>query len=342
MGKDSKWQCRALIILCAVLALILAGLIAATAFARYYLGLIGRYDENDDTLSPDHVATMTDPADFPDPNFSGPSLDPTDISLPNSQGTPIPGEEMVNILLIGQDRRSGEGRQRSDAMILCSFHKTRKTITFASFLRDTYVRIPGYRSSKMNAAYQWGGMPLLKQTLQENFGVSVDACIEVDFSGFQKLVDLAGGVDISLTGAEASHLNKLGGWKLTKGTNHLNGAQALAYARIRAIGNDFGRTQRQRNILMALLESTRDLSMTQMMKLMEQALPLLTTDMSDGDIFRYSAELFPLLSGSSTKTLQIPANGMYQDAWVDRQSVLIPDLEKNRRLLYDILVKGTG
>ena len=66
MGKDSKWQRRALIILCAVLALILAGLIAATAFARYYLGLIGRYDENDDTLSPDHVATMTDPADFPD------------------------------------------------------------------------------------------------------------------------------------------------------------------------------------------------------------------------------------------------------------------------------------
>jgi hypothetical protein len=58
---------------------------------------------------------------------------------------------------------------------------------------------------------------------------------------------------------------------------------------------------------------------------------------SDGDIFRYATELFPMLSGSSTKTLQIPASGMYQDAWVGKQAVLIPDLEKNRQLLENTL-----
>ena len=342
MGKKFHWQHRALTILCVVLALILAGLLVATVFLRHYLSMIGRFDDNDTPLSPEYVATMTDPSDFPDPNFTGPSLDPTDVSLSETQAPPIREEAVVSILLIGQDRRPGESRQRSDAMILCTFHKTNKTVTLTSFLRDTYIRIPGYRAAKLNAAYQWGGSQLLKKTIKENFGIAPDACIEVDFSGFQKLIDLLGGVDISLTKAEADHLNKLHGWTLTKGTHNLTGEQALAYARIRAIGNDFGRTQRQRNILLSLLNKSQGLKPNQLTTLLEQALPLLTTDMSDGDILRYATQLVPLLSGCSMQTLQIPANGMYQDAWVGKQSVLIPDLEKNRQLLHNMLTTGVG
>ena len=70
-------------------------------------------------------------------------------------------KEVINILLIGQDRREGQARQRSDSMILCSINKARKKIILTSIMRDLYVPIPGYSDNRINAAYQFGGMPLL-------------------------------------------------------------------------------------------------------------------------------------------------------------------------------------
>ena len=93
------------------------------------------------------------------------------------------GSRIVNILLVGQDRLEGEGRTRSDSMILCTFNKRTRELTLTSFLRDLYVQIPGYGGNRINAAYAYGGMELLEQTLEQNFGVQVDGIVEVDFSG---------------------------------------------------------------------------------------------------------------------------------------------------------------
>ena len=89
-----------------------------------------------------------------------------------------------SILLIGQDKREGQSRQRSDSMILATLDKDQKTISLTSFMRDLYVAIPGYSSTRINAAYAYGGMDLLDETLTQNFGVEIDGNVEVDFEVF--------------------------------------------------------------------------------------------------------------------------------------------------------------
>ncbi len=89
-------------------------------------------------------------------------------------------------------------------MILVSFNKNQTKITLASFLRDNYVQLPdGYGGDRLNAAYAIGGMEMLDETLEMNFGVNIDANLEVDFSGFSSIIDILGGVEIDLTQAEA-------------------------------------------------------------------------------------------------------------------------------------------
>lgn len=259
-------------------------------------------------------------------------------------------EKIINILLIGQDARQGESRQRSDSMILCTVNLHTNTLTMTSFMRDMYVDIPGYSANRINVAYQLGGMQLLDQCLLQNFGVVIDYNIEIDFDGFMKAVDVVGGVDIQLTQEEANYLNARGNWgvnddtawqwNLKEGMNRLSGEQALAYCRIRYIGNaDFGRTERQRKVLTELMENCKDLSVRELDGLLKQILPLITTDMDSKQIDRYVTQLLPLISKLNTQQLRVPADGAYRNDTVNGMSVLIPDLEKNRALLNDIMME---
>ena len=111
-----------------------------------------------------------------------------------------------SILLIGQDKQGDQTRQRSDSMILATLDKDQGTISLTSFMRDLYVAIPGYSSTRINAAYAYGGVELLDETLEENFGVQIDGNVEVDFEVFKVLVDKVGGIDLELTQAEADYI----------------------------------------------------------------------------------------------------------------------------------------
>ena len=92
-----------------------------------------------------------------------------------------------------------------------------------SFLRDLYVQIPGgYSDNRLNAAYVFSGFPLLMDTLHTNFGVSIDGCFEVDFSGFQSVIDILGDVDIEMTSKETKTIN-IG---TEAGVYHLDGTKA--------------------------------------------------------------------------------------------------------------------
>lgn len=338
--KTLPWKRIGLITLCAVLAIILIVLIFVTAYAEHLLGQIDRPDNTShSTLSPEDLATFfTDDGTVPS-DYSGPIYNPSDVTTPTDAGTIIAHKDLVNIMLVGQDRRPGENyRTRSDAMILCTFNKKDKTLTMTSFLRDLYVYIPGYRSDKMNAAYQWGGMSLLRETMMYNFGIQVDAFVEVDFSGFQKVVDVVGGVDINLTQAEADHLNKTYKWSLKAGPNRLNGEEALNYSRIRAIGTDFGRTDRQRKVVSSLINSCKNMSVTQALNLVNEILPLISTDMSNSEIVQYVMDLFPMLAGASISNLRIPADGTYTNAYVGSLDVLLPDMDANRKILIEALM----
>jgi len=146
------------------------------------------------------------------------------------------------------------------------------------------------------------------------------------------VIDVVGGVDVTLTEAEANHLNNQG-FALTAGMNHLNGEEALAYSRIRAIGDDFGRTARQRTVLSALMQKAKQMSLGKLNSALRELLPMLTTDLSNVEILGYALELFPILSDLNVETLRIPADGTYRDAEIQGNQVLIPDLVANRELL---------
>ncbi len=343
MAKKKKSSAGKILltILCILLALVLVVLIAGTFYAKYLLSHIQRVEETVPTLSSEEIQKIEAETDPVDEDFTGPELDPTDVTWSTEPVEVIePEPDVINILLIGQDRRPGQGRQRSDSMILCTLNKDTKTLTMTSFLRDLYVQIPGHNDNRLNASYAFGGMPLLNECLQKNFGVVVDGNVEVDFSGFQKIVDILGGVSISLTSEEAGHLNRGNGWSLKKGTNLLTGEQALAYARIRKLDNDFGRTNRQRKVLTALIESCRNISFSKANEFLTSILRLITTDLTDAEIAGYVMELFPLLKDLKIETQHIPAEGTFQSVRIRGMAVLVPDLQANRQVLLETISQG--
>ena len=250
------------------------------------------------------------------------------------------GSGIINILLVGQDRREGEETARSDTMILCTYHRKTGDVTMTSFLRDLYVPIPGHHSNRINAAYSEGGIALLDDTLRENFSVHIDGNIEVDFSQFSQIIDLLGGVKLELREDEAEEINKETGSSLTAGTQLLNGEQALAYARIRKLDadGDFSRTNRQRKVMNALLGSYRNIKWGDLLPLMDQLLPLISTDMNYGKLVLLAMEILPKVSDARIISQRIPADGTYTDKKIDGMAVLAADLEANREILRKTLL----
>ena len=245
-------------------------------------------------------------------------------------------ERVINILLIGQDRRAGETRARSDAMILCTFHTGSNTLTMTSFLRDLWVQIPGYGDNKLNAAYVAGGMKLLNETLEKNFGVHIDGNVEVDFQQFTQIIDMLGGIEIELRADEAKYLNRaLNSKDLTSGVQTLNGQQALCYARIRSLDSDgdFSRTGRQRKVLEALICKYRGAGVKTALTLLDDILPMVTTDMTKVQIVEYCWDLLPMLSTMKIVSQRIPAEGTYTTPVIRNMSVLLADMDAARKML---------
>ena len=253
------------------------------------------------------------------------------------------GSGILNILFVGQDRREGENQARSDSMILCTFHKESKQITMTSFLRDLYVEIPGHASNRINAAYAQGGMPLLQKTLTHNFGLHIDGTVEVDFAQFSGIIDLLGGVTIELRQDEANVINKETGSSLTEGTQILTGAQALVYSRIRNLDTDgdVSRTNRQRKVLHALLDAYKDIRLNDLVPMLSQLLPMITTDMNNGQLLVFALEVLPSLSQVQIVSQRIPSEGTYTDKTIDGMSVLAADMDAARTVLKDSLL-GNG
>lgn len=337
-----------LIILCAVLAVILALLVGLTIVAEGIFGGIGRVDPSESgTLSQDQLESIYN-GETVDPGYTGETLDPGDIDWGTEPTVPVVDHpDIINILLIGTDGRYQGDVDRSDSMILCTFNTVNNTVVMTSFMRDMYVQIPnGYAPHRINTAYSLGGMALLKETLALNFGVHVDACVNVNFAGFPKIVDALGGVDIELTQEEADYLNANGNWgvwggtgggvwTLTGGMNHLNGEQTLAYSRIRAIGDDFGRTDRQRKVLSILLNQCKSMKFSTAKELLETFLPLVSTDMTNQQITSYAMALFPMLSDLNVTSQRVPKYGTYSNVVIDGMQVLLPDLPAIQQILRD-------
>ena len=351
-GGRIPWSRVALWGLCILLALILVGLIVATVYAEHWLGLINRdQDSTRNTLSSKELEDLYNDTTT-NSNFIGETMNPTDIIWdPAPTETIFDGEEYVNIMLVGQDRRWNETVSRSDAMALLTFNKKTGVLYMTSFLRDTYVQIPGYDDNRINAAYALGGMELMEETIRLNFGVPVDGTVSVDFFRFPEIVDMLGGLDLTLTQKEADYLNLHGNWglgpegsdwTLTEGVNHMTGEQCLAYSRLRQIDSDVNRVNRQHNVLIAMLGKVKDLSLKEAIALLDQFLPMVTTNMTNQEILTHAFSLFPMLSDCEIKTQRVPKWGDYENVRIDNGTsngmlVLLPDLDAIRKQLIDTL-----
>lgn len=234
-------------------------------------------------------------------------------------------KDVYSILLMGNDSRSNNISERTDAMILVSINSSTKEIYLTSFLRDLYLYIPGYGSQRLNAANVFGGPGHTVDTIEQNFGISVNNYAAVSFSAFENIIDTLGGVYIYLSGAEADLL----GLGSSGGTYYLNGHNALRYCRIRSLDSDFGRTERQRTVLETLWNDLRySISLTKAYELMDVILPQVTTDLTQADCLNLLAIAMEVLEYDIVSQ-SIPASGTYEITMVKGMSVIVADMEEN-------------
>lgn len=269
---------------------------------------------------------------------------------------PVTEDGVTNILLIGNDSRENGEDGRSDAMILLSISNKTKKIYMTSLLRDMYVDIPGHDGNRLNAAYSFGGAELLMETIEQNFDLSVNRYVLVNFEAFANLVDAVGGIELELTSEEIEYVN---GYLVeynmltdrpqgtdnmdtsVSGLVHLNGPQALAYSRNRYLGTDFGRTERQRKVLTAVIQKLPRALLTNPKGLIDGLMPNLTTNLTQAECFGLSLTAPKLLTYDIVQT-SIPAEGTYKNATIRKMAVLEVDFEANKKYIRENIYGETG
>jgi LCP family protein required for cell wall assembly len=242
----------------------------------------------------------------------------------------------VNYLIVGSDTREGLSREeikrlkvggtdvaagkRSDTMLLIHISKKRDKAAIISIPRDSYALIPEHNNSqskvipaaysKINSAYNWGGAPLLIETLEGMSDLRIDHYVELNFVGFVRMVDALGGVEICTKkdiNDPKSHLT------LPAGTHVLDGVDSLKFVRTRVFDGlgDLGRMKRQQEFASAMLRKATSagvlLNPVKMVDFINSALDSVVTDegLSQGDLLTLGKQLRNL-SASNVRTLTIP------------------------------------
>nr|WP_258545169.1 LCP family protein [Micromonospora provocatoris] len=184
--------------------------------------------------------------------------------MPEESRPQVEAKGAMNIMILGSDTRDPEstGGSRSDTIILAHLPKDRSSAQLISIPRDTWTAIPkskegrGGRDAKINAAYAWGGVPLMVQTVEKFSGVRVDNVAMVDFAGFKEIIDALGGVEIDVEKGFTTKYSLIGTRTFEKGRQTMDGAAALDYARERHAfpDGDFARIRHQQQVIKAILD----------------------------------------------------------------------------------------
>jgi len=358
--KSGKRKGTLWIILGTLLGIVLVIGIGGMIYVNSMLNLVRRPVEESKDPDPSDIAWMLGNFDETDPTEA-----PTETAQPTETVPPDYSKtgKIINIMIVGQDSREGEESKLSDTMILCTVNRETSIMTLTSFLRDTYIKLPDmwdYHCGKqrMNVAYNlgfhWkgekGAMQMLDQLILEQFGVTVDYNVEIDFGAFEAIIDHLGGVDVELNQDETNYMNDIDflPGTYTVGVNHLDGSAALSFARMRhatPADSDMNRASRQRTVIGAVLEKCRTMTVPQMHGLMTEILPMVLTDMPNDVILTYAAELLPIVPNLKIESMQIPAEGTYHGEIVEiydiPSGVLVPDVKANREMLMAVAEADT-
>lgn len=206
-------------------------------------------------------------------NF-GPAAEQTADRLARPTAAPE-ADDPVNILLLGTDARAGETSSRTDAIILVHLNPQTNRVSLLSFPRDLWVEIPNHGYGRINAAYAIGerkfgpgyGAAMLKETVSALAGVPVHHFLLINFEGFETVIDRIGGIELDVPHPIDDPNYPMDAFPgdvrtmpihFDAGRQRMDGARALIYARTRHADSDFGRNQRQQQVLMAIFQSVRD------------------------------------------------------------------------------------
>ena len=274
-------------------------------------------------------------------------VDVTDLSI-NTGLSP----EWMNILLLGVDQRVQGESCRSDTMIICSINTETSEVKLTSLMRDMAVEFDDLGANngtyRLNAANYFGGPELTMKTINELLGLNIEKYVIVNFTGFTQICEALGGIEMDITEAEKEQINLNvwsqlqiayeNGWDESNLTDangylgpndygeniHLNGRQALAYARIRKIDSDWERTNRQRKVLVAMMDKMRGTNMLQLLQLGGSLMQYVETNMTLEEIISIADKV--LNSGlEGAETMVLPVTDTY-----------VQETRNNQSMFYDI------
>ena len=272
-------------------------------------------------------------------------------------------ENWMNILLLGSDaRRAGES-SRTDTMIICSINSKSGEVKLTSILRDLAVEfddIGKYNGTyRINAANYFGGPQLAMKTINECFGMNIQYYAMVDFTSFSVIAEKLGGIELTISQEEMEHINMNAkkqakmAWKAgideseLEATNvllqsygentHLNGRQALAYARIRKIDSDISRAERQRKVLVALMEKVKGRNAQDIISMAFSMFGYVQTNLSVDQIISVATSVVTS-NFSEVEQFRLPVNNSFVQESRNEQSMLYDcDWNLNTQQLYSFI-----
>ena len=307
------------------------------------------------------------------------SVDPSTLEL-----NPNLPDNVINILLVGVDAHTADPKEivgLGDSQIIVSVDQNAGTIKMTSILRDSYVTIPTYKNKyKINCSFQYGcnkkdasgnplgttgGAQLAMRTINHNFGMNIQYCVAINFNGLASIIDSLGGLEIDMTKTEARAVNRYlaKAYKSKKfnydnkdrkdrvkleetaGVHLCDGIQALTYARLRSIDNDFARTNRQRHLLNLLLEKVlHDMDLNKMMSLLETCTDYAYTNMNIEAFYKLgmtvlgSGIMNRIGSGETLfEQMRIPMDKSYSYDTVNGASVVKYNITKHAKALHEFI-----
>ena len=259
-----------------------------------------------------------------------------------TESKPQRPDSQVNILVLGSDYRPELG-YRTDVFMLLSIYPKEGTASILSFPRDLYVHLPGIGNQRINVAQPFGGFPLSKATLEENFGITADHYIMTNFQGFKAIVNSLGGITINAGAYLYDHCELPQGdaaknCTIYAGPNYMNGDTALWYVRSRYSSSDFDRTRRAQEVIFALFEKLMSLdAISRVPELYNLYQSSVETDLTVADIIPLMPVTSQILSNPSR--LRRFAIGLDQvSPYVLPDSganVLIPNYELIDKIIFD-------
>lgn len=240
-------------------------------------------------------------------------------------------------LVLGMDNYGSlEETGRSDVMMLAQIDFTTRRVSTVTFARDMIIKSAKGRDVKINTIVRSSGEEALVEAMERNFDLHIDGWFRVNFTTVIELVDALGGAQVELTAKEASYIDRTVGSyddsPLEEGLCRLNGAQALCYARCRALDNDIGRGQRQSKLMAAMVRSTRQMTLAKLVNVFNSLKHAWHSSLSASEQVHLLLDAL-WLRGATVNSIGMPFEGY----WRYGSDGIVIKAEENVRLLHEAL-----